>query len=400
MNGSHHPTFATEEEMYHLWHRVALPSRRLRTREGSHVLVVSPGRRNNASGPDFLDAVLIRNGQVLTGAVEMHRQEREWFDHGHHRDPMYDDVILHVIESESPTHSTDLSKFLLSPDDSPDFSPEETGRLRAIPDEIASDDLVRLLAELSWERFLERSRAYLGADEILSEQTLLEPIFDALGYSANRTPMRRTARQMLLSPLPGSPLEILRTTITCARLPGGRGDRLLHRFNVTPPTGHTGATSDVDGRCTHTEPSDSSWNFRVRPPNRPETRLVAGAVLVDRLFGRDGIQRLREGIERGEGAERVRAMLVVRSGGFSFIGRDRAGAILVNVLLPAFLADGIRSGNSRQVSGACLLYRRFPSLVSNTTLRSFSRRFLDGKPVAGSFLQQGVIAYMSRISGR
>ena len=57
-----------------------------------------PGRRNGGAGPDFLDASVDVEGRgLLRGDVEIHVRARDWMSHGHHRDPAYNGVVLHVV---------------------------------------------------------------------------------------------------------------------------------------------------------------------------------------------------------------------------------------------------------------------------------------------------------------
>ncbi len=61
------------------------------------VELVDPGQHNRDSGPDFFNA-RIRSGKILwAGNVEIHRKASEWYQHGHHLDPAFDNVILHVV---------------------------------------------------------------------------------------------------------------------------------------------------------------------------------------------------------------------------------------------------------------------------------------------------------------
>lgn len=90
-----------ESELYALWEACASTGVRLRDRDGRRVVVISRGERNLGAGPDFLDAVLLVDGHLVVGAVEMHRHERDWLAHGHHRDTAYEYVVLHVVERSS-----------------------------------------------------------------------------------------------------------------------------------------------------------------------------------------------------------------------------------------------------------------------------------------------------------
>lgn len=70
--------------------------RSLKTREGAPIHVVSPGCWNAEAGPDFRKAHLVIDGVDYFGDVEIHLFDEGWKQHRHHRDPNYDNVILHI----------------------------------------------------------------------------------------------------------------------------------------------------------------------------------------------------------------------------------------------------------------------------------------------------------------
>ena len=75
------------------------------TAGGDTVEVLHPGRPTNDCGPDFRDALIaINGGRPLQGDVELHVNARDWRAHGHHRDPNYDRVILHVATAIQRHH--------------------------------------------------------------------------------------------------------------------------------------------------------------------------------------------------------------------------------------------------------------------------------------------------------
>ena len=56
------------------------------------------GRWNRAAGPDFRGAILLDgSGRARRGDVELHRRPAGWRSHGHHRDPAYARVLLHLV---------------------------------------------------------------------------------------------------------------------------------------------------------------------------------------------------------------------------------------------------------------------------------------------------------------
>jgi len=69
----------------------------IRTESGEQLTVFHPGNQNTDSGPDFFNARLRIGSTTWAGNVEIHLQASDWYRHGHHTDPAYDHVILHVV---------------------------------------------------------------------------------------------------------------------------------------------------------------------------------------------------------------------------------------------------------------------------------------------------------------
>jgi len=85
-----------EKEMSHWWQRVS-PGAVFEEKQGGQVVIFHPGRKNYNDGPDFLNACISYGGRIYQGDVELHLNEKGWFEHGHHHQPRYGDVVLHVV---------------------------------------------------------------------------------------------------------------------------------------------------------------------------------------------------------------------------------------------------------------------------------------------------------------
>lgn len=96
--GGGRPEGLRESDLVQLWDDVRLPPEAIQTLAGMPLQVVYRGRRNNGSGPDFLDAIIaLPNGVLLHGDVEVHVRASDFRRHGHHRDPAYNRLILHLV---------------------------------------------------------------------------------------------------------------------------------------------------------------------------------------------------------------------------------------------------------------------------------------------------------------
>lgn len=85
-----------EKLLHYTWQHRLLPQHCLQTHDGQPIDIIDPGLPNSNSGPDFFNAK-IRIGSVLwVGNVELHDRSSQWYQHKHHLDAHYNNVILHV----------------------------------------------------------------------------------------------------------------------------------------------------------------------------------------------------------------------------------------------------------------------------------------------------------------
>lgn len=89
--------FSNEAEIQKFWSQHPYGNAQLRSECGKSISVLSPGFLNTGSGPDFFNACIRIDDVVWYGSVEIHNKSSEWFEHKHHVDPAYDNVVLHVV---------------------------------------------------------------------------------------------------------------------------------------------------------------------------------------------------------------------------------------------------------------------------------------------------------------
>lgn len=384
-----------EKDLSRMFRSLPVPGCRFHCIGGESVFLISHGIMNGGAGPDFLNAVLLLDGELRVGHVEMHMQESDWFAHGHQNDPVYRDVVLHVLAGEPaqprlslPTVTARMLVDHVAIDSGKELEPER------LP---SAEPSRQLLAEYAWWRLLRR------CTEILREYPLERPegiehaflvrLFDSLGYSRNRESMRSLARRILavrsrfagatfdetlalLFALAGIPAERLRK-VGETFMPSARLERIL--------PAHASQT-DMLG-----------WDYRCRPANAPERRLWAGAKLTFDLFEGTLLNDVFRQVRRGESPGTLERLFRVRLGTDTVLGNSRAQEIIVNVVFPMALISGILWGDVRLIRGSCLLYRGWPGLASNRIVREVEKRYTDGIPLKGAFLQQGAIEYYQRV---
>lgn len=85
-----------EKLLHYAWKHKILPLQLPQTTDGMAVEIIDPGMANRNAGPDFFNAKIRIGGMMWAGNVELHMRSSDWYHHGHHENPAYDNVILHV----------------------------------------------------------------------------------------------------------------------------------------------------------------------------------------------------------------------------------------------------------------------------------------------------------------
>ena len=87
-----------EEFLQFIWAHGLFNKSNLRTVDGKAVEIISTGRPNTDSGPDFFNARVRIGETIWAGNIEIHQKSSHWYQHRHDTDAAYDNVILHVVE--------------------------------------------------------------------------------------------------------------------------------------------------------------------------------------------------------------------------------------------------------------------------------------------------------------
>lgn len=87
----------TERLLQYIWQFQYFNPADMFTRDGDPVTILSPGTLNTHQGPDFHYAKILIGPTIWAGSVELHLNSSGWQLHGHHNDPNYEGVVLHVV---------------------------------------------------------------------------------------------------------------------------------------------------------------------------------------------------------------------------------------------------------------------------------------------------------------
>ncbi|MFA4945883.1 MAG: DUF2851 family protein [Lentisphaeria bacterium] len=368
----------------------------IRLADGRRLEVQYPGLWNVAAGPDFHHARFCVDGQPMAGDVEVHRDPRDWFRHGHDRDPRYAQVALHVVwdgvagEGTPPLPLLALKPHLAGAwqellqaweENYPYASRVRPGGCALGLAERENPELRELLRRAGAARFGERVERLLRAGAVAGfDQALYAGVFEALGYKMNREPMLRLAAGLPLAALREAGSGLAREAI------------LLGTAGLLPdPTRRPVAAAgrerlrewwDCWWRSGRTPLPDLAWQRGLqRPCNRPDRRLRAGAAWLD-LCRCQPVQWLRGMAGNAPTATALRRSLEQASlataapAGSARLGLGRIRDILANVLLPGLAAIARQTGEEVVADRAFTAFAELPPLQGNRRLEEAAHRLL------------------------
>jgi hypothetical protein len=334
----------TERDLAHLWEGQRFPPEALTTTAGRPLRVLYRGRWGGGPGPDFRDAVIEAPWGTLKGDVELHVRASDFRRHGHHHDPAYNRLALHLVFWPDEEEDTALASGRRVPVAA--LAPwverreEEIHRwlerpalwlepCRGAPRRRGEEAVAAVLDRLGDIRFRRRTaelRRALARED--GDEVLYRALLEALGYGGNREAFRQLAQRL--------PWRALRGLL----------------LNVPAPE-RAAAALEVLAEAARW-PLPLAWRTAgLRPGNHPARRLEAAAHLAARYAGAGLAQGLRPLLD-GE-ATRAVAALTVREWGRTLVGAGRAVEMLTNALLPFFAA-----GMEPRPGRAMELYRALP----------------------------------------
>lgn len=202
-----------EDFLQYIW-KFRLYNTPLLDPHGSLIEVIDTGQLNTDSGPDFFNARIKAGPLTWAGNVEIHMRASDWYRHGHHLDPAYDNVILHcVVEKDREVHNSKGRKILTV---TMEFSQNLWSKYKVllakhetIPrwEELGSLNTDRLniwLERLYMERLEERMKSVkLSLEEAGGdwEEVLYRAMGRAMGQKTNAEPFEMLTRTISLEKL-------------------------------------------------------------------------------------------------------------------------------------------------------------------------------------------------------
>ena len=440
-------TSIAEKFLYHIWDAGHLRMNDLYTTNSERLEIISKGRWNVDTGPDFKGALIKLNGQLLKGDVEIHVQENDWYAHGHHRDPIYDNVILHAVlwTTENAKQACTKSGKLIPTLILSDFLDESIGRLQTHVDTEPQPSLTKpkacllnrkpefqiisLLEHWGIERLrLKKERFQEETDYFSFNQLLYQGFMEALGYSVNRRPFLKLAFKLpldLIIPHLKSRDDLQALKLAQALLFGAagllvedsQGDSETKAFHA-----ELWPIWQKFRRMYHIQPMlPEEWQFfRLRPNNFPTMRLAGMASLLVKYAHQGFLKPILHIFQTPElKTEKIcselQNCLIVSSFEFwlthyrfdvdgsvksrhpgNLIGKEKAREMVVNVVLPVIFAYAEQTGDHELLNRLKEVYLCFPLLEENKITREMKKQVLitnktSPKIINTACRQQGLI---------
>lgn len=425
-----------ESDLLALWLEQVPLNTPLAASPGTLVRVREKGRRNPDSGPDLCDALLDIGGRLIRGDIEAHLCADDWYAHGHHLDPAYNRVILHIVAGDPRPggsarcqNGREVLQLSLrmkqqgsTADDCALRREDDRTRFKVI--ERAGDDRM----EIKINRYVEQRH-----DDSWN-QILYNALLESLGYSKNKIPFRELGRrvpvELLLAAIRFDPPD--RALCKCQAVLFGAAGLLSQTVLSRRPVDRELSSYldtlralwlDFPARNRIEPLAPGAWKyFRLRPYNFPARRIAAAAALLVRLSGRGFFQALCTPVRSDPGRlkktqHELEQLLMLPAGGIwrdhfalwlgpktgrgenHLIGRDRARVMLVDVVYPVLIGyareihDGRLQCQARQLALVC------PRTPDNEITRKMQRRVFgtDKIPSFRARQQQGLIHLYSQI---
>lgn len=337
-----------ESDLARDWWRLE-PHTLLSLEDGRRCLLLYSGQPGGPAGPDVRDAVLrlLPADTTLAGDVEFHLRAGDWFAHGHHTDPRYNQVILHVVrypDSQTPTRREDGELVptcsLLDPAQLPQQVPTWPCQKRPL----APQALTATLLQAGLQRFVEKSHAFYRAlmkppassgEFHVYDLCLLPALAEALGYGRDRAFFRAAGLRLLGLP---------------ARVP--------------EPLGHTRTPAPLD-----------------------VSRLRVLRTLATRWHAPGAWQMLSQTLLTSQD---VKAAIVALRAALHPLNRARADILIVNVILPFAGAVAELENDVHLAARTQQIYLAYPGLTSNRITRMMSTQLQQTEEPVQACLQQGL----------
>ena len=410
----------SEQELYRVWLEETFDQEHLQTEAGQPVSILSVGKRNELEGPDFFDGMIIIGNQLKKGKIEIHVDNSDWYNHGHHLDSNYNDVVLHVVinneKNETIKTNNDnvipilvLQNYVLEP-----VKNKACTGWKNVNIEKAQ----QLLERYGEQRLNKKS--FLLKSKIESkdpEEVLYKGLLDVMGYSKNRTAFKKLAQAVpykesldIISEFP----EEERIPVLEALYLGTGGlleDNSKKYFNSKDYLNGLIKIWHKLKNAYNYESHSISWHFvKSRPANHPTVRILGLVQIIHNFFPSTLVKEWLKFVARHECPEDLYKWgakyfqnpsgmwqnhpLLHKQNRNKIIGDKRLMDLFSNYLIPLAKSIGILKEKQEIRNNAiCLSKSIKKGAVPNIIRKMFNRWDISTRKITSNNLLQGSIEF-------
>lgn len=290
-----------EDFLHFCWKFRKFASPHLTTTDGETVTIIHPGQHNHDAGPDFAQARVKIGDLIWAGDLEIHTYSRFWHQHEHHKDPAYNNVILHVVYRDDKPVYKENGQRMPTVELAPHIDLELVQRYEAL---IAHKSWVPCAAQLKsvdavvWTTWLERLAIERMEQRVQELETVLQwtnnnweeafyiRLMRYMGMKVNATPFEQVAKSLPLKLLAKHKNQLL----PLEAMLFGQAGLLAQIFTDAYPVELQKEYDFLRKKYALQPIPASAWKWmRLRPANFPTIRLAQMAQLIfqsQHLFSR------------------------------------------------------------------------------------------------------------------
>ena len=285
-----------EKHLYKIWLKHRFQQEHLKTLSGKNLSIINPGSRNESEGPDFQNAMIMMDNKLVSGDIEIHIRNNDWYLHGHEKDINYNNVILHVIKERNDAifitnnQNNNIEILELQPTDQ--LIDDQLFQCKNW-DKLNFEEFQKTIEEYANKRF--QRKTLLARKSLMQyqpEQYFFIGLLDMLGYSKNRSSMKKIADYLdienlykVISEISENERLLVLETILLG-IPGLLVDDYKkyyandHYFEALQSKWKL-----ISQKYNLSSNSKEKFHFAgVRPVNYPHKRLVALAQIINNLY--------------------------------------------------------------------------------------------------------------------
>jgi hypothetical protein len=381
--------FMRERLFQRIWQNGLFSTDNLTTTCGKSVRIDKNGQLNTSDGPDFPCARVCLDGIIHFGSVELHTHCNDWYVHGHHHDPKYNSVVLHVVlypDNAGPVRREDgtcTPTLVLQSGMNEQWQTSlfKSTRRETIPCAHFGDRVNRKVLEhqlniAALEYFEEKRTGLMNHYDagLPPSDAFLKMLFlgwcEGLGIPNNREAMKDFACRVLSTFDTGTfdAWPVLRPAMGNSDLPATStiADAQVLRHKALKIAGLNSENQSSESEIysdTCPPMKRAQWNFKgARGYNHPETRVLQAANVLQ-LIRYKGIRYFL-----GNSPEDICKTMSMRT----YSGGERGSVLSRTVLLPALDILAELFHKPRLHDEILLLWLNIPATVPKTVKKAFS----------------------------